>query len=158
MKLFTKVASILGLIGALAIASAQTAPVSEQQAAEAIKFRQADMDMQAYSLAPVLPMLDGARFDAAVMLKASSRLAVMMEMLRDVFETNTSVLPLKTNARNQIWSDPLAFELQIRDMQAAVANMASAATKGDQLATLKATRTVVNTCRTCHERFAVGLK
>lgn len=160
MKLIARIGLItLGSVATFAVAPAQqVSPLPRQQAEEAVKFRQADMSMQAYSLAPVLPMLQGAPFNAGVALKAASRLAVMMEMLRDVFETNTSMFSLKTNARPQIWMDPLAFELQVRNMDKAVASMASAATSADEAGTLKASRAVVNACRACHERFAVGLK
>jgi cytochrome c556 len=152
----------LCLIGALAAvlpaAAHADAPLTPQQAQQAVKVRQADMDVQAYALAPVLRMLAGSRFDAAAAFRASSQLTVMMQVLRDVFATDTRKFSLKTQARRQIWSDPLAFELQLRDMDAAVVNMASAAMKGDESATLKATRAVVSSCRACHQRFAVGLQ
>ena len=160
MKLITKLGiGTLGYVVLLAVAPAQnTQPSPQQQAAEAVRFRRADMDMQAYSLAPLLPMLEGGRFDEAVVLKAASQLATLMEMLPDMFETDTSKFSLKTNARPLIWTDPLAFELQIRDMQDSVDNMAAAVMKGDEPAMLKTSRTVVQACRGCHEKFAIGLK
>jgi cytochrome c556 len=160
MKFMARFAVVtLGSVATVVVVPAPAAsPSLRQQAEEAIKFRQADMDMQAYSLAPVLPMLQGARFKADVAQKAASRLAVMMEMLPDVFETDTSKFSLKTSARPAIWTDPLTFELQIRDMDQAVASMASAAMSGDQAGTLKAARAVVIACRACHQRFAIGLK
>ncbi len=161
MKLAPRVALITALasLGVVLAASAQQAPVSPGRvAAQAIKYRQADMDLQAYSLAPVLPMLQGGRFDADVALKVASRLTVLMEILRDAFETDTSKSSLRSHARSQIWSDPLAFELRIRDMQTAVATMTTAAMWNDQSRTLKAARGIVDACRACHAQFAVGLR
>jgi cytochrome c556 len=146
------------VVFAVAPAAPRSSPSPRQQAEEAVKFRQADMDMQAYSLAPVLPMLQSASVDTAVAFKAASRLAVLMEMLPDVFEADTSKFSIRTSARPQIWTDPLAFRLQVEDMEKAVAIMASAAMSADRPGTLKASRAVVNACRSCHERFAVGLK
>jgi cytochrome c556 len=140
-----------------AVAAQTTAPTVEQQAEEAVKFRQADMDMQAYSLAPVLPMLQGASFDAATVQKAAARLTIMMEMLADVFRTDTSDFPIKTKARATIWTDPLAFESKVLDMQAAVQKLTAAAKGDDSKATLQAARDAVGACRACHEKFGNGL-
>lgn len=160
MKLIVRLGVVTFGLGAamLAVAARPVEPSPRQQAEEAVKFRQADMDMQAYSLAPVLPILQGAPFNAGVVLKAASRLAVMMEMLPEVFQTDTSRFSLRTSARPQIWTDPLAFELQVRDMEKAVASMTSAAMSADEPATLKASRAVVNACHACHESFTVGLQ
>ena len=145
-------------LNVLAAGAAQTpSPTAEQQAEEAVKFRQADMDMQAYSIAPVLPMLQGAAFDAATVQKAAARLTVMMEMLADVFRTDTSGFPIKTKARPTIWTDALGFESKILDMQAAVQNMTAAAKGDDSKATLQAARNAVGTCRACHEKYGNGL-
>jgi len=131
---------------------------AEQQAEAAIRFRQADMAMQAYSLAPVLPMLKAAPFDGAVVQRAATRLQILMEMLPDVFRTDTSRFPLKTNARSEIWTEPSGFDLKVREMQAEVARLSSAAMTRDKDATLRAANATLEACRACHNKYGQGLE
>lgn len=146
-------------MGLLAVGAAQNVPTTpEQQAKDDVRFRQADMVMQAYSLAPVLPMLQGAPFDATVVQRAATRLDIMMEMLPDVFRTNTSGFQLKNNARPEIWTDPLGFDLKIREMRTAVAKLASAARTRDKDATLSAASATLGACRACHSKYGQGLE
>jgi cytochrome c556 len=103
-------------------------------------------------------MLKGAPFDATVVRRAATRLDIMMEMLPDAFRANTSGFHLKTNARPEIWTDPIGFDLKIHEMQAAVAKLASAAMRRDKDATLMAANATLGACRACHNKYGQGLE
>jgi cytochrome c556 len=145
---------LLYLVSALSVSRAQSAPATPQQEAEkAVKTRQAVFDVQSYSFGPVAAMLKGAPFDADLVQKEAARVEITSGMIVEVFQFDTRKFRVQTTAREDIWLHPDDFKQKARDLQAAVAELKSAATKGDRSAVINAVNGVGQACKACHDAY-----
>lgn len=128
-------------------------PTPMQRAEQAVHVRQAVMTVQGFSLGPLIGMMHGAPFNAEAAQIAATRLSATTGMIATVFSADTSKFNVKTFAKPDIWTDKAGFDAQIRDLQMAVSGLQSAATSGDQAATLKALQAVGKSCGSCHRKF-----
>jgi len=148
------VLAALGSATVLTVAVAQRGPQTPQEQAEqAVKTRQGLFDVQGFAFGPVAAMLKEAPFDAAVAQKAAARLQVTAGMITEVFQFDTRKFQVTTKAKEAIWSDKAGFDKKATDLQAAAADLAAAAAKGDKAATLKAAAAVGGACKSCHEDY-----
>ena len=144
----------IGSLAALSVAVGQPAPPTpEQQAENATLTRQGLFKVQAFSFGPVGAMLKGAPFDAAVAQKAGARIQITAGLIPDVFQTDTRKFPVKTKAREGIWTSKSDFDQKAKDLQDAALNLETAAKTGDKGATLKAAGAVGKACGSCHDQF-----
>jgi cytochrome c556 len=145
----------LGSLAVISVAIAQGPPPQspEQQAASALKLRQALFDVQSYAFGPVGAMMKGAPFNADVVVTAAKRVQVTSSMIPDVFKTDTHTFTLKTRALEGIWTNKADFDSKARDLQQAAAALEMAAMSGDKAETMKAAVAVGKACGACHDQY-----
>jgi cytochrome c556 len=149
---------MLGLAGVCAFgtlsAMAEDAPPTpEQQAQRAVELRQGLFKVQAYAFAPTGAMLKGAPFDAAVVAKGAGRIVSTSGMISEVFQTDTHSFPVKTKAREAIWTNKADYDMKANDLITAATALETAAKGGDKSATLKAAAAVGKACGACHDQY-----
>jgi cytochrome c556 len=140
-------------LGVMSTVLAEDAPTPEQQAQRAVELRQGLFKVQAFAFAPTGAMLKGAPFDAAVVVKAASRIQSTSGLISEVYATDTHSFQLKTKSRDSIWTNKADFDAKANDLIKASADLETAAKSGDKGTTLKAAAAVGKACGACHDEF-----
>jgi cytochrome c556 len=138
-------------LATVSTAHAQVAP--EQKALDA---RQALFKLVDWSFAPAGEMLrNKAKWDAATVRKAATRVEALAPMIPDAFALDTrKSTGLKTKAREGIWTNAADFKAKADDLAKAAAALAAAAKSGaDDKALRQAAMAVGKACSACHDSY-----
>jgi len=127
---------------------------SLKQAERAVETRKAVFGLLGSNMFPLGSMAKGRMpFDAKAIEKHALRINQLSLMIADHTSTNTSGFKVKTEALNDIWEKPDAFEQRTNDLVTASAHLQKIANSGDESAIKKAIGEVGKSCGGCHDDF-----
>ena len=151
------VAAILATMSAAAFSQGAPAgpPNPEAQATAAILTRQGLFKLISNQNGPIGAMLRNQRdFDAALVAKNASRIAVLADMIPELFVNDTRQFKTtKTLALDGIWSSQADFKAKADALNKAATGLADAAKTGDKANTLKAAAEIGKACGGCHDNY-----
>lgn len=159
MNGFTKLsvlAALCALGGASTAVLAQPggSATPEQLAEQATLLRQGLLKVVGFSFAPVGGMLrHRVPYDAAKVEKSAERIAVLADIIPEVFQTDTRKFPVKTRAKDNIWTNQADFASKANNLKQAALALEAQAKSGDQSGFLKAASTVGKACGACHDDY-----
>ncbi|WP_100658378.1 c-type cytochrome [Alteromonas flava] len=147
-----------GLIAALSFTVSSTVSAemaaNERQAANAVKFRQALLQLVRSNMRPLGGMAKGQiPFDTEVMQTNAVRLEQLGMMMPDYFALNTTAFELDTGALPKIWDNMDDFNAKSAEMVSAAQALQTAVASGDEGAYRKAIGGVGATCKGCHDSY-----
>lgn len=149
--LFT--AMLTGISIAPTMALAEEAK-SERQAANAVQFRQALLQLVRSNLGPLGAMAKGQiPYDTEVMSTNALRLEQLGLMMPDYFKTDTSGFSVDTEALPKIWSNMDDFLDKSNDLTTAAKALQEVAKSGDESQYREAIGKVGATCKGCHDSY-----
>ena len=127
---------------------------SERQAANAVQFRQALLQLVRSNLGPLGGMARGrAPYDSELMKKNGQRLEQLSLMLPDYFETDTRSFGVKSEALPKIWDNMDDFLAKTKDLTLASKALQIAADSGDESQYRAAIGKLSSTCKACHDSY-----
>jgi cytochrome c556 len=152
MKTWT---AVFTLVATLTLPGLALAQLTEEDAIDAVRDRQAVFRLIAHSNRPLGEMLRGRRdFDLDVLVKGSRRIAMLAGMIPEMFETDTrGHEALETRASSLIWSGKDNF----LDIAANLAEGANNAvdilqTQGED-GLRQAADAITRNCSACHDTY-----
>lgn len=147
--------ALLTLFSTLTLPGLALAQLTEEDALDAVRNRQAVFKLIAHSNRPLGEMLRGTRdFDLNVAINGSRRVAMLAGMIPEMFEAETRVHPgLETRASTLIWDGKDNF----LDVAAGLEEGANKAveilqTQG-QNGLRQAAAEITRNCSTCHDTY-----
>lgn len=127
---------------------------SERQAANAVQFRQALLQLVRSNMGPLGGMARGQiPMDVEVVKTNSERLEQLSVMLPDYFATDTTAFSVETEALPKIWSNMDDYLSKANDLTVASQALQVAAATGNEGAIRKAIGKVGGTCKACHDAY-----
>jgi len=128
------------------------AQMSDEDAAAAVKRRQAVFQMLAFSNGPLGQMARGADFSAETAILGSQRVAMLAPMIADLFAADTTGnSSVTTRAADTIWANQADFAQLAQDLvDGANAAIELLENGGDARA---AVGQIGPKCGACHDRF-----
>lgn len=137
-------------------------PTPEEQAAMAVKTRQAVFDLISWNLGQMRGMMlpanrGGTAFDAPLAEKGAKRIATLAQMIPEVFALDTSGFKVETRAQERIWKGLDDFADHAKKLESAANEVAKLAAAGDEQATVAALRSMGQTCGSCHDIYRKDL-
>jgi cytochrome c556 len=155
MKIHTALLTLLATLPGLALAQ-----LTEEDAVDAVRDRQAIFRLIAHSNRPLGEMLRGRRdFDLDVLVKGSQRIAMLAGMIPEMFETDTrGHAGLETRASSLIWDGKDNF-LAIAAMLEEGANKAVEILQTQGKDGLRqAADEITRNCSACHDTYRLPSK
>ena len=147
--------ALLTLSVSITLPGLALAQLTEEDAMDAVRDRQAVFRLIAHSNRPLGEMLRGRRdFDLDVLVKGSRRVAMLAGMIPEMFETDTRRhAELETRASSLIWDDKNSF-LSIAAMLEEGANNAVdiLQTQGEN-GLRQAADAITRNCSACHDTY-----
>ncbi len=129
------------------------AQMSDEDAAAAVKRRQAVFQLLAFANGPLGQMARGADFDADAAILGSERIIMLAPMISELFAANTSANSVDTRAADTIWSSQEDFAQLAQDLvdgaTAAIEILESQGASGVR----QAVGQIGPKCGACHDRF-----
>ena len=129
------------------------AQMSDEDAAAAVKRRQAVFQVLAFSNGPLGQMARGADYDADAAMQAIDRVAMVAPMIAEVFGADTRGANVTTRAFDTIWDSQDDFAQMAMDLvdgaNAARDILASQGASGVR----QAVGQIGPKCGACHDRF-----
>ncbi len=129
------------------------AQMSDEDAAAAVKRRQAVFQLLAFANGPLGQMARGADFDADAAILGSQRIIMLAPMISELFAANTSANSVDTRAADTIWSSQEDFAQLAQDLvdgaTAAIEILESQGASGVR----QAVGQIGPKCGACHDRF-----
>lgn len=151
-KLITALVAGVSLIVTTSVV-ADTAK-SLKHAKRATETRQAVFSLLGNNMFPLGSMAKGKMpFDVKAIEKHALRINQLSLMIADYTRTNTSGFKVETEALNDVWEKPEAFEKRINALVTASANLQKVAKLGNESAIKKAIGGVGKSCGGCHDNF-----
>lgn len=154
--MFNKLLVILSLIIVTAVTveiNAREAK-SEKQAATAVKYRKAVLNLIRSNMGPMIPMMKGEiPYNVDVMKKNGERLEQLATMMPDYFVMDTRKFDIKTEALPKLWDNKDDFGMKAGALLDAAKALRAAAASGDDSGYGKAIRGVLKTCKGCHDNY-----
>jgi cytochrome c556 len=149
------VALAASAVSALAVSQGAGPPSPEAQAKSAIEARQGLYKLMATQFGPIGGMLrNTVPFDAAVVAKNSARIAVISEIIPELFVNDTRTFTAtKTAALPGIWNSQADFKGKADALTKAANDLNAAAKGGDKAATMAAAGAVGKACGSCHDSY-----
>lgn len=150
------VAILLGSLsaGVSLSASAVTEAKSEKQAATAVQFRQALLQLVRSNVGALGAMArDRIPMDAATIEKNATRLEQLSMMMDDYFSVDTRKFDVETASLPVVWENYADFQSKIKDLESASSALKMAAQKGDSDAFKARIGAVLKTCKGCHDTY-----
>lgn len=127
---------------------------SLKHAKKATHNRQAVFSLLGNNMFPLGSMAKGKMpFNAQAIEKHALRINQLSLMIADYTRTDTSGFKVETEALNDVWEKPEAFEKRINALVTASANLQKIAKLGNELAIKKAIGSVGKSCGGCHDNF-----
>jgi len=127
---------------------------SEKHAKKATQNRQAVFSLLGSNMSPLGAMAKGKKiFDIEAIQKHALRINQLSLMIADYTHTDTSSFKVETEALNDVWEKPEAFEKRINALITASANLQKVAKLGNESAIKKAIGGVGKSCGGCHKNF-----
>jgi cytochrome c556 len=125
-----------------------------EAALAAVELRQAPMKLLSWNMGPMFGMMRGnAPFDAAVVERNTSRIAVIAPMISGVFTQDVRSFDLETRSLPAIWDSKDDFDAKATALADAATAAAAAAASGDEAATMMALQGVGQACGSCHDDY-----
>ena len=129
------------------------AQMSDEDAAAAVKRRQAVFQLLAFANGPLGQMARGADFDADAAILGSQRIIMLAPMISELFAANTTGNDVTTRAADTIWSSQEDFAQLAQDLvdgaTAAIEILESQGAGGVR----QAVGQIGPKCGACHDRF-----
>ena len=149
------VALAASAVSALAVSQGAGPPSPEAQAKSAIEARQGLYKLMATQFGPIGGMLrNTVPFDAAVIARNSARIAVLSEIIPELFTNDTRTFTAtKTAALPGIWNSQADFKGKADALTKAANDLTAAAKGGDKAATMAAAGAVGKACGSCHDNY-----
>jgi cytochrome c556 len=149
------VALAASAVSALAVSQGAGPPSPEAQAKSAIEARQGLYKLMATQFGPIGGMLrNTVPFDAAVVARNSARIAVISEIIPELFVNDTRTFTAtKTAALPGIWTSQADFKGKADALTKAANDLNAAAKGGDKAATMAAAGAVGKACGSCHDNY-----
>lgn len=140
------------LLGSLASVTALAQPTAEEAAA-AVQTRQGLFHVLAFSNSPLGLMARGAEFDQEAALAGIDRVAMLAELIPEVFAVDTSAADIESRSAQHLWQsksdfDNLAFNL--RDGALAARKIIE---EQGAAGVRNAVREIGPKCGACHDRY-----
>jgi cytochrome c556 len=127
---------------------------NERQAANAVQFRQALLQLVRSNLGPLGGMARGrVPYDVEVMKTNGERLEQLALMLPDYFETDTRGFSVESDALPKLWDNKDDFLSKANDLTIAAKALQVAAETGDETKYRAAIGKVSSTCKACHDSY-----
>jgi len=127
---------------------------SEKQAATAVQFRQAVLQLVRSNMGPLGGMAKGQiDFDADLMSKNAMRIEQLALMMDDYFALDTRKFKLETAAADAIWEEMDDFQSKSKAMVDAAANLQKIALAKDEANYRKAIGALGTSCKSCHDKY-----
>jgi len=127
---------------------------SLKHAKKATDNRQSVFSLLGSNMFPLGAMAKGKMpFDAKAIEKHALRINQLSHMIADYSRTNTSKFKVETEALNDIWEKPEAYEKRINALTTASANLQKVVKSGNESAIKKAIGGVGKSCGGCHDDF-----
>jgi cytochrome c556 len=129
------------------------AQMSDEDAAGAVKRRQAVFQLLAFANGPLGQMARGADFDADAAILGSQRIIMLAPMISELFAADTTGNDVTTRAADTIWSSQEDFAQLAQDLvdgaTAAIEILESQGASGVR----QAVGQIGPKCGACHDRF-----
>jgi|SRR6056300_1376370 cytochrome c556 len=129
------------------------AQMSDEDAAAAVKRRQAVFQLLAFANGPLGQMARGADFDADAAILGSQRIIMLAPMISELFAADTTGNDVTTRAADTIWSSQEDFAQLAQDLvdgaTAAIEILESQGASGVR----QAVGQIGPKCGACHDRF-----
>ncbi len=129
------------------------AQMSDEDAAGAVKRRQAVFQLLAFANGPLGQMARGADFDADAAILGSQRIIMLAPMISELFAADTTGNNVTTRAADTIWSSQEDFAQLAQDLvdgaTAAIEILESQGASGVR----QAVGQIGPKCGACHDRF-----
>ena len=155
MKKLILVAFMGGImLGSSMTASAVQEAKSEKQAAAAVQFRQALLQLVRSNVGALGAMArDRIPMDAATIEKNATRIEQLSKMMDDYFAVDTRKFDVETEALPVVWENYSDFQSKISDLESASSELKMAAQKGDSDNYKARIGAVLKTCKGCHDTY-----
>jgi cytochrome c556 len=129
------------------------AQMSDEDAAAAVKRRQAVFQLLAFANGPLGQMARGADFDADAAILGSQRIIMLAPIISELFAADTTGNDVTTRAADTIWSSQEDFAQLAQDLvdgaTAAIEILESQGASGVR----QAVGQIGPKCGACHDRF-----
>lgn len=134
--------------------ASQPAAAVDEATQRAVEVRQSVLRLLSHNYRPMRDMARGnADFDAEVIATRSARIAMLADMLPEVFAPDTRGANVETEALDRIWEEPEAFAAKHQALRDAAAELIAVSGSDDQEAVMTAVRDLGGRCGSCHDDF-----